>query len=83
MVMTMLMTQRDLDRPDLDALAASAFIDVMLAGALPEAVAPTEDELRQHIAANWPVELGEGWLLGFDRNSKLRTMYIQYVTPDD
>jgi hypothetical protein len=34
------------------------------------------------VAANWPTELGAGWLLGFDRNSTSRTMRIGYNEVD-
>jgi hypothetical protein len=34
------------------------------------------------VADNWPTDLGAGWLLGFEHNSRLRTMRIVYSEAD-
>jgi hypothetical protein len=66
----------------LDEAAASAFSEVMLAVFVPEEVQPTGPELVEMVAANWPTELGAGWLLDFGHNSILRTMRIVYSEAD-
>lgn len=33
------------------------------------------------VQRNWPVELGDGWTLGFDRASNQRTLHVRYVEP--
>jgi len=65
-----------------DEAAASAFSRVMLAVFGPEEVRPAEPALEELVAANWPTDLGSGWLLGFDRNSISRSMRIVYSEAD-
>ena len=66
----------------LDEAAASAFNQVMLAVFVPEEVRPADPALEELVAANWPTDLGSGWLLGFDRNSISRSMRIVYSEAD-
>ena len=66
----------------LDEAAASAFSQVMIALFLPEEVQPAGPGMVELVAANWPTDLGSGWLLGFDRNSIHRFMRIVYSEAD-
>jgi hypothetical protein len=55
------------------------FVEVVV----PEDVRPTEAELLNGIQRNYPMELGDGWFIGFDRSSRHRNIRIVYATPDD
>ena len=66
----------------LDAAAASAFSQVMIATFVPVEVQPAGPAMVELVADNWPTDLGEGWLLGFDRNSISRSMRIVYSEAD-
>jgi len=50
---------------------------------MPEDVRPTEAELLNGIQRNYPMELGDGWFIGFDLSSRHRNIRIVYATPDD
>ena len=65
----------------MDRRAVIAFSDHVLAALLPDAVLPSDDELLTMVQRNWPVELGDGWILGFDRASNQRTLHVRYVEP--
>jgi hypothetical protein len=66
----------------LDAAAASAFNQVVMAVFVPEELRPTDPEMVELVGENWPAELGEGWLVGFDRNSISRTIRLVYSEAD-
>ena len=61
-----------------DQLAADTFQEAMLSVFVPEGVHPAGSELLEMVEANWPAELGSGWLLGFDRNIRLRQLNIVF-----
>ena len=56
----------------MDARAVTVFRADVLA-LLPEEVLPSDEELLTMVQRNWPVELEDGWMLGFDRASNHRT----------
>ena len=62
----------------LDPIAATTFQDVMLSVFVPDDVHPAGPELVEMVAANWPTDLGLGWLLGFDRSSQDRRLNIVF-----
>ena len=66
----------------LDDVAAATFQEVMLSVFVPDDVQPAPDELVAMVAANWPTELGSGWLFGFDRSSQDRRFRIVYSEAD-
>jgi hypothetical protein len=66
----------------LDQAAATAFSQLIVAVFVPDDVQPTGADMVEMVAANWPTELGAGWLVGFDRNSRSRTMRIVYSQAD-
>lgn len=63
---------------DLDRSAAAAFHENVIEVVLPEDHRPTVAELLAGVQRNYPVELGGGWFLGFDRNSISRTLHLVY-----
>ena len=63
--------------------AVTLFHDDVLAALLPEAVLPSDEELLPMVQGNWPVELEDGWILGFDRASNNRTLHVRYVEPEE
>ena len=67
----------------LDAAAATDFHETVTGMIIPEGQRPTEQHLLAGIQSNYPVDLGEGWLLGFDRNAISRSMRIVFTTDDD
>lgn len=67
----------------MDARAVTVFRDDVLAALLPEAVLPSDEELLTMVQKNWPVELDDGWMLGFDRASNHRSLHVRYVEPDE
>ena len=67
----------------LDARAVTVFRGDLLAVILPEPVLPSEEELLTMVQRTWPVELGDGWMLGFDRASNHRSLQVRYVEPDE
>lgn len=62
----------------LDRIGADAFDDVV-ALVVPEEHRPSFEELLAGVQSNYPMELGGGWYLGFDRNSISRTLRIVYA----
>ena len=67
----------------MDARAVAVFRDDVLAALLPDELMPPDEELLAMIQKNWPVELEDGWILGFDRASNQRTLHVRYVEPDE
>ena len=63
----------------LDANGTTAFDDVV-ALIVPDEHLPTAQELHAGVASNYPMELGGGWYLGFDRNSISRTLRIVHAS---
>jgi hypothetical protein len=43
---------------------------------------PSEEALLIMVQKNWPVELGNGWILGFERASNNRSLQVRYVEPE-
>lgn len=68
-----------MDPAALDVAGAGAFLEV-LPLIVPEEHRPTDDELLAGVQSNFPMELGDGWYLGFDRNSISRTMHVVYAS---
>jgi hypothetical protein len=66
---------------DLDA--AASIHETLIAIVVPEELRPTEAGLLDGIQRNYPVELGDGWFIGFDRNSISRSVRIVYSTAGD
>lgn len=67
--------------PDLmDRLAAEQF-RAILAAIVPDDVLPTEAELTEAVRANWPTEIGDGWILDFNGNHILRVLIVRYLEP--
>jgi hypothetical protein len=62
----------------LDRIGATAFAPV-LEVVLPAAHLPTDEELLAGVHRNYPIELGSGWFIGFDRNAISRTMYVIFA----
>jgi hypothetical protein len=71
--------QEPVDAAALDEIGASAFAEVLLL-IVPEAHRPTDGELLTGVQSNYPMELGGGWYLGFDRNSISRAMRLVYAS---
>ena len=71
--------QEPVDAAALDAMGTSAFTEVLRL-IVPEARRPTDGELLAGVQTNYPMELGGGWYLGFDRNSILRTIHVVYAS---
>ena len=68
-----------IDAANLDAFGSDAFDDIV-ALIVPEDRRPTSSELLAGVASNFPMELGGGWYLGFDRNSLSRTLHIIHAS---
>lgn len=66
-----------MDPAALDRLAANEF-DTFVGLIVPEAHRPTFDGLARGVASNYPMELGGGWYLSFDRSSTSRRLTIVY-----
>ena len=66
----------------LDEIAATTFQEVMLSVFVPDEVHPDGPHLVEMVGANWPTDLGLGWLLGFDRSSKDRRLNIVFSEAD-
>lgn len=62
----------------LDRVGAAAFAPV-LEVVLPAEHLPTDEELLAGVHRNYPMELGGGWFIGFDRNAISRTMYVIFA----
>ena len=69
-------------KEELDAIAAATFQEVMLSVFVPDDVHPAGPEFVELVGANWPADLGSGWLLGFDRSSQDRRMRIVFSEAD-
>ncbi len=68
--------------PDfMDRLAAEQFRAILAAIPVPDDVLPSKAELKEAVRANWPTEIGDGWILGFERNGILRTLTVRYLEP--
>jgi hypothetical protein len=67
----------------LDGAAAADLFEALVAIVVPEEVRPTKAEFLGGIERNYPIELGEGWFIGFDRNSISRTVRIVYSNVDE
>lgn len=66
-------------KAEMDAIATQMFLPVVVGTFVPEHLRPTEEDFGAMVAANWPVDLGEGWFIGFDRNSISRTTYLVFA----
>jgi hypothetical protein len=66
----------------LDALGTDAFDD-LVALVVPAEHRPAVADLHAGVASNYPMDLGGGWYIGFDRNSISRTLHIVYASLDD
>lgn len=64
----------------LDSTALADFAPIV-ALVVPDEHRPGEEELLVGIQSNFPIELGGGWILGFDRNIVSRTLHIRYAAP--
>jgi hypothetical protein len=76
----------DDSRPPPDEMnrhATAIFQEHAIVPFLPEHVRPSDEELLAMVEKNWPVELGDGWLLGFDRSSNQRTLRIVFDEGSD
>ena len=67
----------------LDRDAASGVFAEIVPMIVPEELRPSADDLLTGVHRNFPVELGGGWFIGFERNSISRTMLIRYSTAGD
>jgi hypothetical protein len=67
----------------LDASAAADFHESVIELIIPEAQRPTEQGLLAGIRSNYPVDLGGGWFLGFDRNAISRSMNVVFTADED
>ncbi len=74
--------EADLDPAALDAAAAEAFTELVIAPILPEDARPPFEVLHAVIADNFQMAVGDGFHLVFHRNIISRTMLIQYSTQD-
>ena len=66
------------DAIELDRMATAVFDDVV-ALVVPEEHRPTADALFVGVQRNYPIELGGGWYLGFDRASVNRRLTILFA----
>ena len=66
----------------LDTSAAADFQVNLLPLVLPEELRPTDEELLAGVQRNYPMELGEGWFIGFDRNSISRSIRVVYAADE-
>jgi hypothetical protein len=62
----------------LDAAAAADFHEILIEMIVPEAQSPTEEGMLAGVQSNYPVDLGDGWFLSFDRNAVSRSMNIVF-----
>ena len=70
--------------PDvMDARATSWINDELLPALVPEDVVPSDEVMLAMVQKNWPAEIGDGWIVGFDRSSNQRTLHVRFVEPDD
>jgi hypothetical protein len=73
----------DTQTPEIiDRVAAVEFRTVLAALGVPEDVLPSEVEMTEAVRDNWPLEMGDGWILGFDRTAYLRSLYVRYAEPE-
>lgn len=66
------------DAGELDAHATAVFDALVVSPVVPEEFRPTPEELLDGVRRNYPMELGGGWFLGFDRSSISRTIRVVY-----
>jgi len=66
------------DAQEFDVRATEAFAE-LVALLIPEEHRPTPDALFAGVQRNYPIELGSGWYLSFDRASSHRTLGIVYA----
>jgi hypothetical protein len=71
--------QNPVDPEALDLAGTEAFADIV-ARIVPEKHLPSLEELHAGVQRNYPMELGGGWYLGFDRNMISRTFSIVYAS---
>ena len=76
--------------PDvLDRAGATSFHESVIELIIPEGQRPTERGMLAGVQSNYPVDLGGGWFLSFDRNALSRSMSVVYadgaklVLPDE
>ena len=50
---------------------------------VPEEHRPTDDQLLAGVERHYPMELGGGWFIGFDRNQESRTLHIVFAGGDE
>jgi hypothetical protein len=67
--------------PDVLDRSGSATFEHLVGQLVPEEHRPSADELLAGVKRNFPMELGGGWFLGFDRNSISRSLNIVYAAP--
>jgi hypothetical protein len=67
----------------LDTDAAAGVFGLVVALIVPEAHRPSPEELFAGVQRNFPIELGGGWFIGFERNAISRSMSIIYSTAGD
>ena len=67
----------------LDADAAAGVFALVVPKIVPEEHRPSAEALLTGVQRNFPVELGGGWFIGFERNAISRTMSIMYSTAGD
>ena len=67
----------------LDAAAAADFHESVIELIIPEAQRPTEGGLLDGIRSNYPVDLGGGWFLGFDRSAISRSMNVVFTADEE
>ena len=66
----------------LDQSAVALFEETVVALVLPDEQHPTVEALHSGVQRNFPIELGGGWYLGFDRNANSRSVRVVFA-PDD
>jgi hypothetical protein len=66
----------------LDTSAAADFQVNLIPLVVPPELRPSDEEMLAGVQRNFPMELGEGWILGFERNSISRTIRIVYAADD-
>src|SRR5688500_15357619 len=67
--------------PELLDREGLATFEHLVSQIIPENLRPSADELLAGVKRNFPMELGGGWYLGFDRNSSSRSLNIVYAMP--
>lgn len=66
--------------PDvLDQAGATGFHGSVIELIIPQEQRPTERGMLAGVQSNYPVDLGGGWFLSFDRNALSRSMTVVYA----